>query len=167
MNQLNATSAQRLSNAVAAGTSRSTPARSTWPTPREPSFGCCLSDHGGGGHQRQASGVDDNGSVDDWSDLEGSSVSVADTDDNKMVEIELAKPRKRYARVVVSRATQNAVVDGITAIPTACEINRRRNTRPSLVARSSSAPPKERRSERTPLAARRKRQAVCPTVTRA
>lgn len=60
----------------------------------------------------------DNGSSDAWADLTGTSVSVADTDDNGLKFVEIARPRERYVRCVVSRATQNATVDGIVAIQT-------------------------------------------------
>lgn len=46
-------------------------------------------------------------------DLEGSSVTIADTDDNKVVVLEVLRPRERYLRLVTSRATQNAVIDGL------------------------------------------------------
>ena len=59
---------------------------------------------------------DDNGSTDGWSDLAGSAVTVADTDDNKVAVLEITRPVKRYVRPVVDRGTQNAVVDGILAI---------------------------------------------------
>lgn len=59
---------------------------------------------------------DDNGSTDGWSDLEGTSVSVADDDDNGVALLEISKPSKRYVRCVVDRGTQNAVVDGVFAI---------------------------------------------------
>lgn len=57
------------------------------------------------------------GSTDDssFSDLTGTSATVADTDDNKIVVVEIYKPTYRYLRVVVDRGTQNAVVDGIFA----------------------------------------------------
>lgn len=48
-------------------------------------------------------------------DVEGSSVTVADDDDNQIVVHDVYKPQKRYLRVVVSRATQDSVVDGIFA----------------------------------------------------
>lgn len=51
-----------------------------------------------------------------WSDLEGTSQTVADDADNKLFQADLAKPRHRYVRCVVSRATQNSVVDGILAL---------------------------------------------------
>jgi hypothetical protein len=52
----------------------------------------------------------------DAADLEGTSVAVADSDDNKIVYLDVKRPLKRYVRVVVSRATQNAAIDGIVAI---------------------------------------------------
>ena len=50
---------------------------------------------------------------DAYADLTGTSITVADDDDNKIVELEIVNPRERYVRGVISRATQNAVVDGI------------------------------------------------------
>ncbi len=55
----------------------------------------------------------------DGADLEGSGVTVADTDDNKIVALDIYRPRQslgKYVRPVVSRATQNATIDSITAI---------------------------------------------------
>jgi hypothetical protein len=54
----------------------------------------------------------------DWTsaDLEGTSQTVADDADNKIFRIDVAKPRYRYLRCVVSRATQNAAVDSIVAM---------------------------------------------------
>lgn len=48
-------------------------------------------------------------------DLEGSAVTVADTDDNKIVAHDIYRPRERYVAIIVDRGTQNAVVDGIVA----------------------------------------------------
>jgi hypothetical protein len=44
----------------------------------------------------------------DAADLEGTSQTIADTDDEKTFYIALHKPRERYVRLVVKRATQNA-----------------------------------------------------------
>ena len=52
----------------------------------------------------------DESDLSDASDLEGTSQTIADTDDEKTFYIDLVKPSKRYVRLVVSRATQNAVV---------------------------------------------------------
>ncbi len=51
----------------------------------------------------------DDGST--WADLAGTALAIADTDDNKSLRADLVQPRKRYARVVVTRGTANAVID--------------------------------------------------------
>lgn len=57
---------------------------------------------------------DDNGSTDAYSDIEDSSISVsADTDDNKLLIIDIHKPKKRWVRFVITRGTADSVVDGI------------------------------------------------------
>lgn len=43
-------------------------------------------------------------------DVAGTSITVADTDDNTTKVLRIIKPQNRYGRVVVSRATQNATV---------------------------------------------------------
>jgi hypothetical protein len=43
-------------------------------------------------------------------DLEGTSITVADDDDDQIFIIDLCRPRERYVRLYVDRATQNAVV---------------------------------------------------------
>lgn len=48
-------------------------------------------------------------------DLAGTAQSVADTDDNKAVVIDVYRPIDRYVNVAVVRATANAVIDGIIA----------------------------------------------------
>lgn len=52
----------------------------------------------------------------DMSDLEGSSVSIDDDEDNQLLVLEIKKPQKRYVQVNVIRATANAVIDGVIAI---------------------------------------------------
>lgn len=55
----------------------------------------------------------------DGVDLEGTGVTVADDQDNKIVALEVYRPRPgygKYVRPVVSRGTQNATIDSITAI---------------------------------------------------
>lgn len=49
-------------------------------------------------------------------DLAGTSVTVLDTNDDTCFYLEVTKPQKRYVRVQVLRATQNAVVGNILAI---------------------------------------------------
>lgn len=46
----------------------------------------------------------------DAADLTGTSISVADTDDGKLFVLDVKNVQERYFRVVVSRATQDAVV---------------------------------------------------------
>lgn len=47
----------------------------------------------------------------DGADLEGSAITIADTDDNKVAVIDIYRPRERYVDIVTDRGTQNAVVD--------------------------------------------------------
>lgn len=52
-------------------------------------------------------------------DLEGSGVTVADDQDNKVVALDIYRPRQgygKYVRPVVSRGTQNATIDSMIAI---------------------------------------------------
>jgi len=58
----------------------------------------------------------DDGVADAWSDLEGTSISVADDDDDQVVALEIVNPSKRYVRCVVDRGTANAELDGIVAL---------------------------------------------------
>lgn len=48
-------------------------------------------------------------------DLEGTGITVIDTDDNTLVIAEVTNPRERYVRCVISRATQNSVIDLVIA----------------------------------------------------
>ena len=48
-------------------------------------------------------------------DIAGSKITVADDDDNKIVILDINKPRLRYVRPFVKRATQNAVLNSIIA----------------------------------------------------
>lgn len=52
----------------------------------------------------------------DAADLEATSITIADDDDTQIILIELNKPLKRYCRIYIDRATQNAVVENATAI---------------------------------------------------
>ena len=60
----------------------------------------------------------DQSDASDMSDLLGTDVTIADSDDDEVFAIDLIKPEKRYARLVVNRATQNAVVAGAEYIQT-------------------------------------------------
>lgn len=48
-------------------------------------------------------------------DLAGTKITVADTDDDKIVILDIHKPAQRYIRPFVKRATQNAVLNSIVA----------------------------------------------------
>lgn len=53
--------------------------------------------------------------TDAYSDLDGSTVTVADDDDNQLVVVDVIRPTKRYLKVVATRGVATAVVDGIFA----------------------------------------------------
>lgn len=65
----------------------------------------------------KAQASDDDGSGDAYSDLAGTLVAAADTDDDKLVVLDVHKPAKRWIRPVVERATANSVIDLVIAIP--------------------------------------------------
>ena len=52
----------------------------------------------------------------DMADIPEAAASVADDDDNKLVVLEVIRPPKRYVRHVVTRKTQNAVIDDVVAV---------------------------------------------------
>ena len=51
-----------------------------------------------------------------FSDLLGTSITVADDDDDGVTVHDIDRPLERYLRVVIPRATQNATIDGVIAI---------------------------------------------------
>jgi len=51
-----------------------------------------------------------------FEDVAGTSITVADDDDNQVFVAEVVRPEKRYVRCVVDRGTANAVIDSIVAI---------------------------------------------------
>lgn len=57
----------------------------------------------------------DDGVLDGYSDLEGTSITVADTDDNKIVAVDVFEPTKRYLKLVATRGVATTVIDGIFA----------------------------------------------------
>lgn len=59
---------------------------------------------------------DDDGVADAYSALLGTKVTVADDADNKLAYVDVKQPRKRYVKLIVNRATQNATLDGIVAL---------------------------------------------------
>jgi len=50
-----------------------------------------------------------------YADLAGSAIVVADDDDNQITILDIYRPRERYIKHVVDRATQNATVDFLIA----------------------------------------------------
>ena len=65
----------------------------------------------------KAQASDDNGSSDSWGDIEGSdSGNLADTDDDKLLVLDVVHPIKRWIRPVLLRGTANAVLNAIIAI---------------------------------------------------
>ena len=61
----------------------------------------------------------DAANLSDAADVAGTNQVIADTDDDKAFYINIVRPRKRYGRVVISRATQNATVG--SAVYIQCE----------------------------------------------
>lgn len=57
----------------------------------------------------------DDGDSDAYSDIAGTSITVADDDDGKVFILDIRNPTKRYVKCYVDRGTQNAVLEGITA----------------------------------------------------
>ena len=49
-------------------------------------------------------------------DVTGSSITVADTDDDKVFALDIRRPLKRYMWVYADRATQNAVIENAVYI---------------------------------------------------
>ena len=58
---------------------------------------------------------DSGGSPDDYSDLLGSKVTIADDDDNQLFFVEVKNPQKRYVRLEIARATQDSAFGPIYA----------------------------------------------------
>lgn len=59
----------------------------------------------------------DDGSSDAYADLTGTLVGpLADADGNKLLVLDVYRPRDRYLKCIVNRATANAVIDGVIAI---------------------------------------------------
>jgi hypothetical protein len=59
---------------------------------------------------------DSDGDPDDWTDLTGTSQTIADDADNTVFVIDFKRTTKRYVRLYVSRATQNATVGAATYV---------------------------------------------------
>ena len=105
----------RHSNAVAAGTTVITPASGV----DMEGFETCIFIVSMGAITATAvTSIEVHQSSDDstYNALEGSNVAIADDDDNQVFYVEVVKPKDRYLKCIVNRATANAVVDGIIAI---------------------------------------------------
>lgn len=104
----------RVSNAVAAGTGTVTSSaidmRNYEGALIVVAFGAIVS---GAATSIKAQQSSDDGGSDAYADLLGTSITVADDDDNQFVVLDIYKPRERYLKAIVSRATQNSTVDGI------------------------------------------------------
>jgi len=105
----------RHSNAVAAGTTDITPSSGIDMQGFE---GCLFIVEMGTITSSAVTSIKVQQSADDssYADLEGTSVTIADDDDNQIFYIDVIKPSDRYLKLIVDRGTANAVVDGITAI---------------------------------------------------
>lgn len=64
----------------------------------------------------------DDGSVDANCDLEGSSVTIADTSDNTMTILEIVNPQKKWLKPVITRGTQNAAFESVFAVMTGAKV---------------------------------------------
>lgn len=85
----------------------------------------------------------DDGSADAYADVEGTSVTVADDDDNQVVVHDIYRPRERYLKVVVDRGTQNAVIDGIVAVLYGADKMPTTDDTSTVVARETHVSPAE------------------------
>lgn len=108
---------QRVSNAVAAGSTDSNGSsvdmKDFESVTFVASYGALTASAVTGLKAQQSS---DDGVSDGWSDIEGTAQSIADSLDNDCLALEVIRPTKRYVRPVVTRATANAVIDGVLAI---------------------------------------------------
>jgi hypothetical protein len=59
---------------------------------------------------------DDDSEFGTAADLEGTSIAATAADDNGLLLIDLLRPGKRYARVVIARGTADSVIDAILAV---------------------------------------------------
>jgi hypothetical protein len=58
----------------------------------------------------------DDPNLSDAADLAGTAQSIADSDDNKLLVLDVHRPAERYVRAGVTRGTADAVIDGVYAI---------------------------------------------------
>lgn len=70
----------------------------------------------GGAQSLKVQQSSDDGSSDDYSDVTGTSQTIADDADNTSFYVDVYRPGKRYLKLVVSRGTQNSTFGAIYAI---------------------------------------------------
>jgi hypothetical protein len=58
---------------------------------------------------------DDDAAADAYSDIVGSSQTIADSADNTHIYSDIFHPQKRYLKLVVTRGTQDATIGGVVA----------------------------------------------------
>jgi hypothetical protein len=58
----------------------------------------------------------DNSDMSSSADVAGTAQTIADDDDNEVFYIDVSRPQKRYGRLLVSRATQNATVSAVAVL---------------------------------------------------
>ncbi|MCG3168266.1 MAG: hypothetical protein POELPBGB_04070 [Bacteroidia bacterium] len=75
--------------------------------------------------------------------LTGTSIAVADDDDNQVVVHDIYRPRERYIKVNIDRGTQNAVIDGVVAIQYGARVMPTTNDSTTVVSREVHASPAE------------------------
>ena len=59
---------------------------------------------------------DDDGSSDAYSDIVGTAIAIDDDEDTGMLVLDIIRPTKQWVRLVVTRGTQNATIDGAIAL---------------------------------------------------
>lgn len=57
----------------------------------------------------------DDGAVDTYTAITGTKVTIADDGDDKVYIVDVRRPRERYVKCIVNRATQNSTVNAIVA----------------------------------------------------
>ena len=78
-----------------------------------------------------------------YADLEGTSITVADDDDNQMTLHEIVRPRERFLKTVIDRGTQNAVVDFEVVVLTNARKQPSTDDSATVVSREVHASPAE------------------------
>jgi hypothetical protein len=51
-----------------------------------------------------------------YADLTGSAQTIADTDDDKLLYVDVYRPQEQFLKLIVDRGTQNTTVGGVVAI---------------------------------------------------